>query len=147
MASPAGNTLAQLSSRVHDRTARSNLKAASRCLKEPGLLEEIAEGFKELDATLVGDCAEVLTEVARGKPDLVARYAAEPAPLVNHATTRVPWEAMHALAGLAKAVAADPGLRDELGRVWERFADSASGVVRKAARALMQAVKANKEAR
>lgn len=217
MASTAGSVLEQLSSRVHDRTAKSNLKAAARCLKEPALLDEIAQGLKEQDAALVGDCAEVLTEVAREKPELAARYATDLAPLVNHATTRVRWEAMHALAlvatrdprviasllprldqiirldgsviardyavdavgnyagtniqaaraaypllmdaltvyngkqaghalaGLAKAVAADPGLRDELGPVWERFADSARGVVRKAARALMKAIQANEE--
>jgi carbon monoxide dehydrogenase subunit G len=217
VASTAGSVLEQLSSRVHDRTAKSNLKAAARCLKEPALLDEIAQGLKEQDAALVGDCAEVLTEVAREKPELAARYATDLAPLVNHATTRVRWEAMHALAlvatrdprviasllprldqiirldgsviardyavdavgnyagtniqaaraaypllmdaltvyngkqaghalaGLAKAVAADPGLRDELGPVWERFADSARGVVRKAARALMKAIQANEE--
>jgi hypothetical protein len=155
--------------------------------------------------------------VAREKPDLVACYANALAPLVNHATTRVRWEAMHALAlvatrdpriiasllprldeiirldgsviardyavdavgnyagtdapaaraaypllvdaltvyggrqaghalmGLARAVAADPGLRDELAPIGERFADSPSGVVRKAARALMKAIKANEE--
>ena len=219
MASPAASILEQLSSRVHDRTAKSNLKAAARCLKEPALLDEIAQGLKELDAALVADCAEVLTEVAREKPELVARYAADLAPLVNHATTRVRWEAMHALAlvatrdprviasllprldeiirldgsviardyavdavgnyagtniqaaraaypllmdaltvyhgkqaghalaGLAKAVAADPGLRDELGAIWERFTDSSSGVIRKAARALMKAIQANEESK
>ena len=217
MASSAGGILEQLSSQVHDRTAKSNLKAAARCIKDPALLDEIARGLKEQDAALVGDCAEVLTEVAREDPDLAARYAKDLAPLVNHATTRVRWEAMHALAlvatrdprviasllprldeiirldgsviardyavdavgnyagtnmqaaraaypllvdaltvykgrqaghalaGLAKAVAADPELSDELGPVWERFADSASGVVRKAAKALMKAIKANEE--
>jgi hypothetical protein len=215
--SSAANILQQLSSRVHDRTAKSNLKAAARCLKEPALLDEIARGLQDQDAALVGDCAEVLTEVAGQKPDLAARYAANLVPLVNHATTRVRWEAMHALAlvatrdprviasllprldeiirldgsviardyavdavgnyagtnmqaaraaypllmdaltvyngrqaghalaGLAKAVAADPGLGDELGPVWERFEDSTSGVVRKAARALMKAMKANED--
>jgi hypothetical protein len=209
--STALSILDQLSSRVHDRTSKPNLKAAARCLKEPALLEEIARGLRGQDASLVGDCAEVLTEVAREKPELVARYAMDLAPLVNHATTRVRWEAMHALAlvatrdprviasllprldqiirldgsvivrdyavdavgnyagtgmqaaraaypllmdaltvyngkqaghaliGLAKAVAADPGLREELGPIGERFAASARGVVRKAARTLIKA--------
>jgi hypothetical protein len=211
--------LDQLSSRVHDRTAKPNLKAAAQCLKKPALLNEIAQGLKGQDAALVGDCAEVLTEVAGKEPELVARYATDLAPLVNHATTRVRWEAMHALAlvatrvprviasllprldeiirldgsviardyavdavgnyagtspsaaraaypllvdaltvydgkqaghglmGLAKAVAADPGLRDELGPIGERFADSTSGVVRKAARTLTKAMEANEESR
>ena len=215
----AANILGQLSSRVHDRTAKSNLKAAARCLKEPALLDEIAQGLMEQDAVLVGDCAEVLTEVAGERPDLVARYAKDLAPLVSHATTRVRWEAMHALAlvatrdprviasllprldeiirldgsviardyavdavgnyagthmqaardaypllmdaltvyngkqaghalaGLAKAVAVYPGLRGELGPVCERFADSTSGVVRKAAKTLMKAMKAHEESR
>jgi len=97
VAPSAANILAQLSSQVHDRTARSNLKAAARCLKEPALLDAIAWGLTEHDAALVGDCAEVLTEVTREDP-LVARYAKDFAPLMNHATTRVRWEAMHALA-------------------------------------------------
>jgi len=219
MASSAVSILDQLSSRVHDRTAKPNLKAAARCLREPALLNEIARGLKGQDAALVGDCAEVLTEVAREKPELVARYATDLAPLVNHATTRVRWEAMHALAlmatrdprviasllprldeiirldgsaiardyavdavgnyagtniqaaraaypllvdaltvhngkqaghalmGLAKAVSADPELRDELGPIGDRFADSASGVVRKAARTLIKAIKAKEESR
>ena len=216
---PSAGILDQLSSRVHDRSARSNLKAAARCLKTPALLEEIARGLKEQDTALAGDCAEVLTEVARENPDLAARYATDLAPLVNHATTRVRWEAMHALAlvatrdprviasllprldeiirldgsvitrdyavdavgnyagtntqaaraaypllmdaltvyngrqaghalaGLAKAVAADPGLRGELGTIGERFADNASAGVRKAARALMKAIHTSEESR
>lgn len=209
---PIMKILDQLSSRMSDRTAKSNLKVAARCLKGPALLDEIALGLKGQDAALVGDCAEVFTEVAKEKPGLVARYAMDLAPLVNHATTRVRWEAMHALAlvgtlnprviaslltrldeiirldgsviardyavdavgnyagtdvsaaraaypllldaltvyngkqaghalvGLAKAVAANPGLCEELGPIGERYADSASGVVRKAAKALKKAI-------
>ncbi len=211
------SVLDQLSSRVRDRKAGPNLKVAARCLKEPALLEEIAEGLKGQDAALVGDCAEVLTEVAGQKPELAARYATDLAPLVNHATTRVRWEAMHALAlvatrdprviacllprldeiirldgsviardyavdavgnyagtnssaaraaypllvdaltvyngrqaghalmGLARAVAADPGLRDELAPIGERFADSGNGGVRRAARALIKAMQTDEK--
>jgi hypothetical protein len=192
--------------------AKSNRDAAAKYLKEPALLNEIARGLKGQNAARVGDCAEVLTEVAREKPGLVARYAMELAPLVNHATTRVRWEAMHALAlvatldprviasllprldeiirldgsviardyavdavgnyagtdvtaaraaypllvdaltvyngkqaghaltGLAKAVAANPGLRTELGPIVERYTDNPRGVVRKAARELKKAI-------
>jgi hypothetical protein len=153
-----------------------------------------------------------MSGVARENPGLVARYAMELAPLVNHATTRVRWEAMHALAlvatmdprviasllprldeiirldgsviardyavdavgnyagtavtaaraaypllvdaltvyngkqaghalaGLARAVAADPGLRTELDPIVERYTESDRGVVRKAARALKKAI-------
>jgi hypothetical protein len=190
----------------------SNRDAAAKFLKEPALLNEIARGLKGLDTARVGDCAEVMTEVARKNPGLVVRYAMELAPLVNHATTRVRWEAMHALAlvatldprviasllprldeiirldgsviardyavdavgnyagtsvtaaraaypllvdaltvyngkqaghalaGLAKALAADPGLSEELRPLVERYTDSGRGVVRKAARGLKKAI-------
>jgi hypothetical protein len=207
--------LDQLSSRVSDRSAQSNLKAAARCLKQPALLREIAVGLRGQDAALVGDCAEVLTEVAKEKPDLVAPYAVDLAPLASHATTRVRWEALHALAlvaaldtrviatllprldeiirldgsviardyavdavgryagseasaaraaypllmealtawngkqashalnGLANAVAADAGMGEELRAIAARYIESDSGVVRKAAKALMKSIEAS----
>jgi HEAT repeat protein len=90
--------LNQLSSQVGDRTEYSNRKIVLQCLEDPDLLVEIAEGLKDRDAALIGDCAEVLTKVAEGHPEWVVPYAEALVPLVNHKNTRVRWEAMHALA-------------------------------------------------
>jgi len=93
--------LSQLSSQVGDRTEAANRRVVARCLADPALLTEIAGGLESDDAALVGDCAEVLTEVAREHPEWVAPYAPALAGLVTHRKTRVRWEAMHALALVA----------------------------------------------
>lgn len=93
--------LAQLSSQVGDRTETSNRKVVRQCLDEPQLLEEIVQGLRAKDAALVGDCAEVLTQVAEEHPEWVAPYAPDMVALLDHKTTRVRWEAMHALALVA----------------------------------------------
>ena len=93
--------LNQLSSQVGDRTEASNRKVATQCLLDPALLDEIAEGLKSEDYALVGDCAEVMTEVAKVHPEWVAPYAPLLPELLSHKKTRVRWEAMHALALVA----------------------------------------------
>ncbi len=93
--------LSKLSSQVGDRSEYSNRKIVIQCLDDPALLEEIAEGLKNRNAALVGDCAEVLTKVAEQHPDWIAPYAEALAALLNHKTTRVRWEAVHALALVA----------------------------------------------
>jgi len=93
--------LAKLSSQVGDRSQEPNRKVVIQCLDDPTLLVEIAEGLK--DAALVGDCAEVLTQVADQHPDWVAPCAEALSALLNHKTTRVRWEAMHALALVARS--------------------------------------------
>jgi len=93
--------LSQLSSQVGDRSEYSNRKVVMQCLEDPELLAEIAEGLKHKNAALVGDCAEVMTQVAEQHPEWVAPYAHCLAPLISHRTTRVRWEAMHALALVA----------------------------------------------
>jgi hypothetical protein len=90
--------LAKLSSQVGDRSEHSNRQVVLECLDAPDLLGEIAEGLRSKDAALVGDCAEVLTQVAEQHPDWVAPYAEALAALVSHKKTRVRWEVMHALA-------------------------------------------------
>ncbi len=93
--------LNQLSSQVGDRTEAANRQVVAQCLADPTLLAEIAEGFKDKDAALVGDCAEVLTKVAEEHPDWVVPYAESLVTLLTHKKTRVRWEAMHALALIA----------------------------------------------
>lgn len=95
------STLTKLSSQVGDRSEYSNRKVVIQCLDDPDLLAEIAQGLKSKNAALVGDCAEVLTQVAEQHPDWVAPYAEELTALLSHKTTRVRWEAMHALALVA----------------------------------------------
>jgi hypothetical protein len=93
--------LDQLSSQVGERTQAANRKVVTHCLTQPASLAEVAEGFKAKDAALLGDCAEVMTQVAEQQPTLVAPYAKGLLALLAHKTTRVRWEAMHALALVA----------------------------------------------
>ncbi len=95
------NPLSQLSSQTGDRTEAANRAVAAQCLKHPELLQDIATGLAETNPALVGDCAEVFTKVAEQDPGLVVAYAEKLAPLLDHKTTRVRWEAMHALALVA----------------------------------------------
>ncbi|WP_164779638.1 hypothetical protein, partial [Paenibacillus kobensis] len=90
--------LKELSSQVGERSQDANRAAAQRCLDEPALLAEIAEAFSGRDAALLGDCCEVLTKVAESRPELVVPYLTLCVPLLSHKTTRVRWEAMHAIA-------------------------------------------------
>lgn len=98
--------LNQLSSQTRDRSEASNRKAALLCADDPALLDEIASGLRGGSAAVAGDCAEVMTEVARGHPELVAPYASELSAQIGHKNTRVRWEAVHALA-LAAALVPD----------------------------------------
>jgi len=75
--------LDQLSSRSGDRTEAANLN--------------------DKDAAVVGDCAEVLTHLAEEHPDWIAPYAPTLTALLAHRKTRVRWEAMHALAFVARS--------------------------------------------
>jgi hypothetical protein len=74
-----------------------------QCLQNPALLNEIATGIKEPEAALVGDCAEVFTQVAQEYPAMVVSYAAILSTLLVHKYTRVRWEATHALALIASS--------------------------------------------
>ncbi len=120
--------LSQLSSQVGDRTEKSNLKVAEQCLDNPALLQDIAVGLDSKEAALTGDCAEVLTEVAKVHPDWVAPYAAALSKLLAHKITRVRWEAMHALALVAETVPEVIG--DLLPRLQEIIRSDSSVIVR-----------------
>jgi hypothetical protein len=60
----------RLSSQVGDRTAQSNMRVAVECVQNPDYLKEIETGLLSSDVKLIGDCAEVFTEVAKEKPEL-----------------------------------------------------------------------------
>ncbi len=97
----------QLSARTGDRTEASNLKVVEQCLADPQRVTEIAEGLRDKDAAVVGDCAEVLTKIAETHPGLVAPYASALTLSLTHKKTRVRWEAMHALAYIAEIATND----------------------------------------
>jgi hypothetical protein len=94
----------KLSSQVGDRGQESNLKVAADCLVKPELLKEVTAGLRSKDAALLGDCVEVFTKVAEQHPKLIVPYAAELIQLIAHKTTRVRWEAVHALALCAQFI-------------------------------------------
>jgi hypothetical protein len=79
--------LSQLSSQVEDRSEYSNRKVVIQCLDDPNLLAEIAEGLNGTNAALVGDCAEVMTQVAEQHPEWVAPYTVALSALFKHKTT------------------------------------------------------------
>ena len=96
--------LERLSSVAGDPSEASNKALAREALERPEVLDEVAVGLEWDDRKLVGDCAEVFTEVAKGNPALVAPYVDRIAPLISHKDTRVRWESTHALALVASLV-------------------------------------------
>lgn len=98
------SVLERLSSAMGDPSEASNKAVAREALERPEILDEVAVGLEWDDRKLVGDCAEVFTEVAKENPALVAPYVNRIAPLINHKDTRVRWESTHALALVASLV-------------------------------------------
>ncbi len=94
----------KLSSQVGDKGQESNLKVAAECLAKPELLVEVATALGSKDTALLGDCTEVFTKVAEQNPLLIVPYANELLKLIAHKTTRVRWEAVHALALCAQFI-------------------------------------------
>jgi hypothetical protein len=93
--------LTKLSSQIGEKTEEGNRNVAKECLQNPTLLNEIGDGLTGGNAALLGDCAEVLTKVAEENPALVVPFAEPLQGLLEHKTTRVRWEAMHAIALIA----------------------------------------------
>lgn len=96
--------LNRLSSQTGDRTEQSNREAAAECVHNPELLKEIAGALTGKNTALVGDCAEVMTMTAEKRPESVSPYIDALVPLLAHKTTRVRWEATHAIAYVARLV-------------------------------------------
>lgn len=93
--------LTKLSSQIGEKTEEGNRNVAKECLQDPTQLKEIGECLKGKNAALLGDCAEVLTKVAEENPVLVVPFAEQLQGLLEYKTTRVRWEAMHAIALMA----------------------------------------------
>lgn len=96
----------QLSSQIGQRSEQGNRRVAALILNNPGLITEIGDGLRSNNAALLADCAEVCTMLAESDPVLVAPYAEQLLPLLQHKSTRVRWEAMHALALITPLVLA-----------------------------------------
>jgi hypothetical protein len=92
------NLWEKLSSQIREKTEEGNRNVARECLQTPFLLEEIALGLTGKDPAIQGDCAEVMTKVAEVDPKLIIPYTEPLINLLTHKTTRVRWEAMHAIA-------------------------------------------------
>ena len=95
--------LNQLSSRKGDKTEDSNKIVAEKCIANPRLLAEIADGLVETQclASLRSDCIEVFTLVAEKKPELIVPYAENVIPLLHSKETKTRWEAVHTLSFIA----------------------------------------------
>lgn len=86
-----------LSSQVGEKTEEGNRFVAKECIQNPTLLNEIKDGLTSKDKALIGDCAEVFTKVAEEKPELVVPFTDYLLPLLSSKTTRIRWEAIHAI--------------------------------------------------
>lgn len=89
--------ISRLSSQLGEKTEEGNRNVAKECLLTHSLLGEISEGLTNKDTSIMGDCAEVFTKVAEVNPELVVPFASPLMALLTHKTTRVRWEAMHAV--------------------------------------------------
>ncbi len=120
--------LKQVSSALGERSGEANRRVAELCLAQPDLLAEVAVGLTSKNAALAGDCAEVMTMTAGVKPERVAPFAAALLDVLAHKTTRVRWEAMHALA--YSAACAPALMAASLPRLAEIFRTDNSIIVR-----------------
>jgi len=126
----ATSLLSLLSSQVGDRTQASTLEVAEKCLAAPAGLDEIAGGLASKDGLLAADCAEVFTQAAYKRPDLVAPYAAALAAQLGQKTTRVRWECAHALSLVAATAPAVKVVGGLLPRLSALVRDDKSIIVR-----------------
>lgn len=95
--------LLNLSPQIGDRSETPNQLVASLCMEHPKRLAEIATGLSGINPALVGDCAEVMTLVSEQQPEHIAPFAPALAKLLEHKTTRVRWEAVHALVNVSQS--------------------------------------------
>lgn len=86
---------------------QGNYKVAEMCTQEPMYIMQIVAGMQEKDPKIVGDCAEVLTEIAKTAPEIVTPHALSIPPLFKHRNGRARWESLHCLGLIADRV---PGL-------------------------------------
>ncbi len=96
--------LNQLSSRVGDKTEKSNKLVAGQCIKDPKLLNNIVMRLPDNNKKLQSDCIEVFTMVSENHPDLIVPFADKIIPLLSSKVTKTRWEAVHTLSFIADKV-------------------------------------------
>ena len=84
-----------------------NYIVAEMCCQEPMYIMQIVAGLQEKNGKVVADCAEVLTEIAKTMPEIVAPHSLSIPPLFKHHNNRARWEGLHCMALIAVQV---PGL-------------------------------------
>jgi hypothetical protein len=94
----------ELQSTLGVRSHEANKVVARKCLQRPDLLKDIAKALTGPTPGIVADCAEVMTEVAREKPELVVPYADALISLLDSKNGRARWEAMHAIEFIAALI-------------------------------------------
>lgn len=88
----------ELAFTIGEKGGIANRKVAEKCIANPALISELVEGFSQKNLTLVGDCCEVFTEIAKKNPELVVPYAYMLPAFLIHKNGRIQWESMHCLA-------------------------------------------------
>jgi hypothetical protein len=88
----------ELASQTGARGGDTNRAVAAKCIDKPELLTEISASLGVKDVKIAGDCCEVMTEVAKLRPELIKTYAHLLPALFRHKNGRIQWEAMHCLA-------------------------------------------------
>ncbi len=107
----------QLSSQQKERSERGNRRVCELILNNPILIHEIIDYLDCNDPALLGDCVEVCTMLAENDPELIVSYSEKIVPLIEHKSTRVRWEAMHAVALIT------PNIPGDVAKHWEHLAD------------------------
>lgn len=83
----------------------SNKELVKRCLITPALLHSIAEGLRTGTPKAKVDCAQILTDVAQRRPELLAEFVADFLDASKSDNKRI---AKLAFSGLEKVVTANP---------------------------------------
>jgi hypothetical protein len=78
--------------------------AAGDCIKNPGLLNDIAAGFLDKDKKLQSDCIEVFTMISENHPELIIPLADKIIPLLASKETKTRWEAVHTFSFIADKI-------------------------------------------
>jgi len=95
------NILDRLSSRRGTTSAEPNKQVARLCMENPAYLNKIVENLTSNDRRLQGDCAEVLAEVAKLKPQLTAKHIDGLLMMLDTENNRALWESLSAIASAA----------------------------------------------
>ncbi|MBW2733743.1 MAG: hypothetical protein JRH20_15250 [Deltaproteobacteria bacterium] len=83
----------------------SNTELMKRCLHTPAFMHSVAEGLRTGTAAAQQDCLEIMIEVAKRRPELVANFASDFLDATKHKSRKL---AKTAYGGLALVVEAQP---------------------------------------